>query len=142
MTIVIDSSITLAWLLADERTAAARDVLMEVATAGALVPSLWRLEVANALLLAVRRRRIDGAYLDACLQDLAALPIALDPDTDRHAWSGTLLLARRCDLTLYDASYLELAQRTAHPLATLDTALRSAASGVGVGLLGQEGDRS
>jgi predicted nucleic acid-binding protein len=39
-------------------------------------------------------------------------------------------------LTVYDAAYLELAQRRGLPLATLDTDLRRAASAEGVILLG------
>jgi len=44
---------------------------------------------------------------------------------DRHAWDPTLSLAQRCRLTLYDAAYLELAQRLRLPLASLDQALRA-----------------
>lgn len=51
------------------------------------------------------------------------LDIAIDPDTDRYAWTGTLGLADRFRLTLYDASYLELAQRRSLPLASLDMEL-------------------
>lgn len=47
----------------------------------------------------------------------------------------TLQLAERYALTIYDACYLELAQRKALPLATLDTALRKAATAAGVSLL-------
>ena len=67
MSVVIDSSITLAWFFADERTAAADAVLTQVAESGALAPSLWRLEVANALQMAVRRNRIDSSFRDATL---------------------------------------------------------------------------
>jgi predicted nucleic acid-binding protein len=38
--------------------------------------------------------------------------------------------------TVYDAAYLELAQRTRLPLATLDSELREAARTEGVALLG------
>lgn len=70
----------------------------------------WGLEVANALEMGVRRRRTNGAFRDATLSDLARLPIRVDPDTGRYAWSATLQLATRHRLTLYDAAYLELAQ--------------------------------
>jgi predicted nucleic acid-binding protein len=45
-------------------------------------------------------------------------------------------LAHRHRLTLYDAAYLELAQRRRLPLATLDSDLRAAAMAEGVPLLG------
>lgn len=103
----------------------------------AWVPSLWRLEVANSLQMAVRRRRIDAAFRDASLADLALLNIGTDPDTDAFAWSTTLQLAAAHGLSVYDAAYLELAQRMALPLASLDDELRTAGRALGVALLGR-----
>jgi len=134
LSLVIDSSITLAWLFDDERTPQADAVMRQVAKAGAVVPSLWRLEVANGLQSAVRRKRIDAAFRDASIADLRSLPIAVDTETDRNAWGTTLTLAERCRLTLYDAAYLELAQRLRLPLASLDKELRAAGRALGVTL--------
>ena len=103
---------------------------------GAVVPGLWRLEVANAFQMAVRRQRIDAVYRDASLVELGFMPITIDTGTNEYAWSTTLRLAERFALTLYDAAYLELAQRRSLPLATLDRDLRSAALAVNVELLG------
>jgi predicted nucleic acid-binding protein len=111
VSLVIDSSITLSWCFEDERTDVTTTLLYRVAETGALVPALWRLEVANGLQVAVRRGRIDAAYRDATIGDLRDLAIDLDPETDRKAWSEILQLADRFRLTLYDAAYLELAQR-------------------------------
>ena len=61
---------------------------------------------------------------------------AVDPETDAHAWTTTLRLADRFDLTLYDAAYLELGLRRSATLATLDGALRSATASLKVPLLG------
>lgn len=134
---MIDSSITLAWFFEDERTAAADAVLHRVTGTGALVPSLWRLEVANGLQIAIRRRRVETAFRDATLADLSAMAITIDPATDSQAWATTLRLADRHGLTLYDAAYLELAQRTATPLASLDRALCNAAGALGIEVLGR-----
>ena len=49
-----------------------------------------------------------------------------------------LTLARRHGLTVYDASYLELAERRTAPLATLDTALAQAAQRENISLIGHE----
>jgi predicted nucleic acid-binding protein len=136
VSVVLDSSVTLAWLYSDELTDPVRQVFERVTASRAWVPSLWRLEVANSLHMAVRRRRIDAAFRDASLADLALLNIGTDPDTDAFAWSTTLQLAESHGLTVYDAAYLELAQRMALPLATLDEELRSAARALGVALLG------
>jgi predicted nucleic acid-binding protein len=92
-------------------TTAADAVLTQVTESGAVAPSSWRLEVANALHMAVRRKRIDNAFCDASLADLSALEIHIDTETDQHAWTATLQLAERFQLTPYDAAYLELAQR-------------------------------
>lgn len=136
MSLILDSSITLAWVYSDETTEAIRHVLKLVSENGAWVPGLWRLEVANILEMGVRRGRSDGAFRDAALADLALLPISVDPETDRHAWAATAQLASRNGLTVYDAAYLELAQRRRLPLATLDRELRAAAGAEGIPLLG------
>ena len=136
MSPVIDASLTLAWFFEDERTPAADSVLDEVATTGALAPALWRLEVANGLQSAKRRKRIDAAFRNRALDHLSALPIAIDPETDARAWTATLGLADRFNLTLYDVTYLELALRRAAPLASLDAALRDDAQALGVALKG------
>src|SRR6266851_4656413 len=91
---------------------------------------------AHGLQVAIRRKRIDVAFRDRALTHLAHLPITIDPETDAQAWTTTLQLADRFQLTLYDAAYLELAQRRALPLATLDSALRPAAEALGLTLLG------
>lgn len=127
MSLVLDCSVTLSWYFEDERTEASRAVLDQVVEEGAIVPPLWRFEVANGLQMAVRRRRIDGSFRDETLADLAELDILSDPDSDGQAWSSTLRLADRHRLTVYDAAYLELAQRRRLPLATLDLALSRAA---------------
>lgn len=134
MSLVIDSSITLAWLFEDERTDGADAVMRQVVKAGAVVPSLWRLEIANALQSAIRRKRTNAAFRDASIADLRSFPIVVDSETDRQAWGTTLALADRCQLTLYDAAYLELAQRLRLPLASLDQELRAACRAVRIAL--------
>ena len=136
MSLVLDASLTLAWFFKDERTPAADAVLTEVAEKGAVVPALWRLEVANALQVALRRKRIDAAFRDSALTQLSRLSISADPDTDAYAWTIILQLADRFQLTLYDAAYLELAARRRLPLATLDRELRDAAAALGIAVLG------
>ena len=132
--LVIDSSIVLSWCLPDEGGA---DQIQEaVASAGALAPAHWPLEVANALLMAERRRRITTDFRNATLQDPKTLPITLDAETTARAWRDTLQLAEAHRLTMYDAAYLELAQRRTLPLATLDAELGSAARALGIPLLG------
>ena len=137
MSLVLDTSATLAWIYPGEQTAAITGVFDQVTAAGAWVPSLWRLEVANSLEMGVRRGRIDAAFRDATIADFELLPIQTDPDTEKHAWRATLRLAERHRLTVYDAAYLELAMRRGLPLASLDRELRVAAKTESIPLLGE-----
>lgn len=132
MSLVLDASVALAWCFQDEVSARAERALDAVAQSGGYVPSLWRLEVANALQMAVRRSRMTTAQRDQALEDLSGLAITVDAETEAYAWSTTLKLAERFNLTLYDAAYLELAQRRSLPLASLDEALCVAAQGLGL----------
>ena len=136
MSLVLDSSVTLAWIYADETTEPIREVFHMLSRSGTWVPGLWRLEVANVLEMGVRRKRHDAKFRDATLADLAQLPIQVDTETDKHAWNTALRLAERHQLTLYYAAYLELALRRNLPLATLDEDLRTAARVEKVRLLG------
>ena len=138
MSLVLDSSATLAWVSSDETTDPIRRLFDAVADDGAVAPALWRLEIANSLTVAVRRGRIDANFRRAVLSDLALLDITADDHTDVHAWGETLSVADRFQLTVYDAAYLELAQRRNLPLATLDRELRVAAKSLGLHLMGTD----
>ncbi len=80
MSIVLDASVTIAWLFTDERSEAATGVLRRVVETGALVPSLWRVEVANVLRNAARRGRCDEEYVDRSLERLGRLSITGGPE--------------------------------------------------------------
>jgi predicted nucleic acid-binding protein len=136
VSLVVDSSMTLAWYFEDEKTDENTAVLHRVVEEGAVVPAHWRLEVLNGLQTAVRRGRIDRAYRDASLVDLRSLAIVIDRGTNRAAWAATLELADRFGLTSYDAAYLEIALRRRLPLATLDGDLVRAARTENVPLVG------
>ncbi len=131
--LVIDASVVLAWLLPDETSSVhARSLADSAARDGAIVPNLWRLEVVNGLLMAVRRGRLAKNLVGEKLSTLARMPIAIDAETGAHAWSATLDLATRHALTAYEGAYLELALRTRLPLASFDANLTKAARAEGV----------
>lgn len=136
MSLVLDASVTLARVLPEEMNDAIHQVFQQVSESGAWVPSLWKLEVANAIHQSTRRGRISASHREGILSDLAALEINVDSETLIHAWGATLRLADDHGLTVYDATYLELALRLNLPLATLDRKLRSAALAEAVLLLG------
>ena len=88
-----------------------------------MVPSLWSLEVRNILVVNERRGRIEPEDSNAFLRELLLLPIRIRRDTDENA---LLALARKHQLTAYDAAYLDLAVRVSVPVATLDRSLARA----------------
>jgi phosphoribosylformylglycinamidine (FGAM) synthase-like amidotransferase family enzyme len=64
------------------------------------VPALWRLEIANGLQMAVRRKLIDAAFRDNAVAEFAVMAIGVDGETDAHAWSATLRLSDQFRLTV------------------------------------------
>lgn len=136
MNLVLDASVTLAWCFEDEGDAYAVRVLEALRSSEAVVASLWPLEVANGLLVAERRGRLDAAGAARFMELVLGLPIAMDPGTRSRALLGAHGVGRARTLSAYDAAYLELALRRGIPLATLDRPLREAALDAGVGLFG------
>ena len=134
MSLVLDSSVTLSWCFEDERTDATDALLKQVVESGAEAPSLWPLEILNALSMAERRPRIDSDRRQRLCGFLHDLPVNIDVETASRAWAASSQLATRFKLTLYDAAYLELAQRLNLPLATLDKELRAAGRALGIAL--------
>jgi len=130
MPAVIDASVTLPWFLQDERTAFTEAVFSALGKEEYWVPVIWRLEFANALLAAERKRRIDRQTRLEALDLAAGLALRVDAaPVDMKAISA---LAERHDLSAYDASYLELARRAGFFLITLDRALADAAAAAGI----------
>ena len=129
---VLDASVAACWLLDDEDAADANAALERLGQEDALVPQLWHIEIRNCLLVARRRRRLSGDDLGERLRALAGLPVRTDADFDPDS---SFALADRHGLSLYDALYLNLAQRRGIPLATLDKTLRGAAIAEGVVLV-------
>jgi predicted nucleic acid-binding protein len=136
MSLVLDSSVALAWVYADETTDAVLHLLDTVRVHGAWVPGLWRWEIANVLQSNVRRKRHSRDFRDEALSSLAMLPVKVDAEADRHAWNDTIHLAERHGLTVYHAAYLEIASRRKIPLSTLDREIIAAATEHGIQLLG------
>jgi len=138
LSLVLDSSTTLAWAYEDEEVPFADAVFGRLRTDGAWVPSIWPLEIANALLVGERRRRLAPANTEHLLESLASLPIEIERVDRARVWGGVVAIARAQGLTAYDAAYLDLAMRMGLALATLDTRLRTAAERVGVSLVAEE----
>jgi len=106
--------------------------LERIRTDEARAPRLWWFKVRNMLIVSERRNRLTEADTAAFLRGLARLGVSIDRSPDD---ATMLALARQHRLTVYDAAYLELAQRQGIPLVTLDTALARAAQTARVPLL-------
>jgi predicted nucleic acid-binding protein len=135
MAFVLDCSVTLSWLLPDERGAATDALADELERTTAVAPAIWPYEVANALLVAQRRARIGDDDLARVRRALSALPIEVEVVTSDHVLSAVSDLARRLNLTSYDAAYVDLAARRRLPLATLDEQLRKACAALKIEVL-------
>jgi predicted nucleic acid-binding protein len=133
---VADSSVGVAWAVHAQASDTTDDLLEQVATGAPLVvPSLWPFEVANSLLVLLRRKRIVGEEHDRALEALGRMPLVVDDEGCRLAFERISELAAEHGLSVYDAAYLELALRRKLPLASRDEALCSAAGNCRVKLL-------
>jgi len=125
---VLDSSVALAWALPDETSARAEKFLARVSPKDSLwVPALWWYEISNALVVAQRRRRLAEPESMRVMELYGRLPVQTDMDLTLDAARRFQVLARAHSLSVYDAAYLELAQRKSAGLATLDRRLSNAA---------------
>lgn len=125
---VVDASFCGSLLLPDEHSERAL-ALIGLARSGVAelhTTALWWHEMANLLVSAVRRNRIDQAALTGAWTLLEALP--LKTKRDEGAWSALTSLAVDSGLTAYDAGYLALAIELNAGLATEDKQLRKAAT--------------
>lgn len=136
MTFVVDASVALAWCFADEQSERADGWLSLLATAHALAPAIWPLEVAHGLRSAERRGRLGPGELSEAAALLLSLPVRVEAVSTVDALGDVADLARRLDLSVYDAAYVALANRRGLPLATFDARLREAGARAGVELLG------
>lgn len=118
----------------DEHNSDAEMLLESVAINGAVVPPLFKVEVGNALLIGVRRKRIPADFPGRAFDRIDKLPLQLDTQGAERIWTNCVELAAMHDLSLYDAVYLESAKRLQLPLATLDRHLAQAAGDAGVAL--------
>jgi predicted nucleic acid-binding protein len=131
---VLDASVALAWFL-DRPTAPFADHVRQLLLRGnrAVVPALWRLEIANGFIVAERRGVHTPSDTVEALRNLnVVIAQAIENSQDDVSMRRALQTAREFRLTAYDAVYLETALRQELPLATLDRQLVTAASKAGV----------
>jgi len=132
----MDASVGVSWAIPSQSSPAAGLLLDEVAAGKPfVVPGLWMFEVANALLVLVRRKKIQPLQCVRARGALNRLHPVIDDEGPRLALQRIWELADQFSLSICDAVYLELAQRKGLPLASRDTELRRAAAKCGVPIL-------
>lgn len=134
---VADASVAVGWVHPAQSTDETAATLIAIAEGATLeVPALWPLEVANALTVLERRGKLTAGERQIALGWLRGLRFRLDHEMASLAFSRLADLAGTYRLSVYDASYLELAERRRLPLACKDGPLRTAAKKCGVALYG------
>lgn len=130
---VLDASMALSFVLADEFTDRSQAALDVISRHGAVVPALWDYEVVNALHAASRRGRLTPAAHANAVRGLGGLPV--ERDSRPVDWLRLTSLAREHHLSAYDAAYLGLALDLNLGLATLDDRIRIAATSAGIAVV-------
>ena len=127
---VLDSSVALGAFFEDEQDDYSLKVWRSLATAQAVVPALWHLEMGNILSRALKAGRITPTALNDTWSRLAAVGLRdLPAHGDARHWAQR---AFDWGLTSYDACYLDTALQQRLPLATKDRHLADAARRIGV----------
>lgn len=132
--IVLDNSVFMAALFADEKSEFAVELhsMLLQGEEYAIVPPIFLYEACNAVMNSLRRKRATKKISKAYLQLIYEFPLQVD---DKQNMPDVAELAFKHNLTIYDASYLELAKREDIFLATFDKILAVAAKKEGVYLM-------
>ncbi len=133
---VIDSSIGFAWIHPAQATPDTERLLEQVEEGATIViPVLWFVEIANGLLVLQRRKKLTAEERKAALDILSIMSFTIDEEAGKAAFAKTSDLAEKYHLSVYDATYLEVALRHDLPLASRDDALNNAARKCGLKVL-------
>lgn len=130
---VADASVAIAWVHPAQATPET-DAMLDRLSAGdsLVVPALWPLEVANALTVLRRRRKLTPDEARTAIEIIRELPAVIDHEAAAVAFTRLVDLASEHELTVYDATYIELATRRQLPLASNDARMKQAAMSTGI----------
>lgn len=130
--ITLDASVAVKWLLRDEEHVTHALALRAAIVAhdlAVVVPPNFPIEVAHALVRAVRRGRYDPDDLDRGIQAIMDLDCELDVRPEIAV--GAASLAHRLRTSAHDAAYLVVAKSRGATFITADRALRDAGLAAG-----------
>lgn len=133
---VIDCSTTMSLFLPDEKnTNYANIIYKQLESKDCIVPSIWCYEIANVLLSCKKRNRLDDKQINKITNLIYKLPIDIENNNLHFIHDNVFNIASLNELSIYDASYIELAIRFNCSIATLDKKLIYVAKKLNVGLL-------
>ena len=132
---VIDASVVGPILIPDEAESEHPALIGILESGQVTVPSHWHLEVASMARAAIARKRVAEQAILNALGALAGYSIKVDDETPAAAWTRTLDLTLVHKLSVYDASYVELALRLEAPLLCDDHDMANAAAALDIELL-------
>ena len=137
ISLVMDASVAVSWLKDEPPAPFALEIQKRLLSGvRAFVPSLWHLEVANALIVAERRRLLTWLEIQEILPLLETIVSrSIETVSDVVPVARSLRSSMEHKLTAYDCVYLDLAREMNLPIATLDRALRAATIRAGVQLV-------
>jgi len=132
--VVVDASFAGAWILPDEHSHEADNVLAAVLRGKQrlAVPELWTYEILNLIVSARRRGRIEANQVEEAVRLIEQIPVEFYDHQSRPIRDRVVRIASRFSLSAYDAAYLELADRLQCPLLSLDDDLTAAARSLGL----------
>lgn len=133
---IIDCSSTISLFLPDEINNDYTNKLYDSFKNNAcVVPSLWCYELSNVLLSSKKRNRINDNQINEIVNLIYDLPVEIENINFCYIQNNIFNIANDNNLSVYDASYLELAIRFNCSLATLDKKLIDVAKKLNVSLI-------
>jgi predicted nucleic acid-binding protein len=133
---IADASVAVGWIHPAQATEQTKDLLEAVYDGAAVeAPAIWPLEISNALIVLVRRRKLSETERESALSAIQQISVRIDHEMATLAFTKLSSIASEYQLSVYDAAYFELAQRRNLPLACKDGPLREAAKRARIELL-------
>jgi predicted nucleic acid-binding protein len=132
---VVDASVMIAWLINEPHLSLDDSIFQLLAERTINVPPHWPAEIANALVVNIRRGRIQQVHLDAFDQRLGSLDLVIHGSPTFDQIKKLVQFAGEQGLTAYDAAYVRLALHCNVTLVTLDSDMRAAAQRLNIPLL-------